>query len=87
MPSGCPKECEPARTSPGSLAGTNFADLVRIATREGWPGYLGAPRLATAAMGVQEFALSSQNLNAMALQILDGLDPRKIPRYADDGPA
>ena len=31
-----------------------------------------------------EFALSSQSVNAMALQILDGLDSRKIPRYADE---
>jgi hypothetical protein len=35
-------------------------------------------------MGAQEFALSSQNVNAVALQILDGLDYRKIPRYADE---
>lgn len=67
-----------------SLTGSNFADLVRIAKTEGWPGYFGAPRLATAAMGAQEFALSSQTLNAIALQILDGLDSRKIPRYADE---
>jgi hypothetical protein len=66
-----------------SLTGANFADLVRIAKAEGWPGF-GAPRLATAAVGAQEFALFSQNVNAMALQILDGLDSRKIPRYADE---
>lgn len=35
-------------------------------------------------MGAQEFALSSQNVNSTALQILDGLDYRKIPRYADE---
>jgi hypothetical protein len=70
-----------------SLTGANFADLVRIAKAEGWPGYFGAPRLATAALGAQEFALTSQTVNAMALQILDGLDgldSRKIPRYADE---
>jgi creatinine amidohydrolase/Fe(II)-dependent formamide hydrolase-like protein len=71
------------RSAP-SLTGANFADLVRIAKSEGWPGYFGAPRLATAAMGAQEFALSSQNVNAMTLQILDGLDFGKIPRYADE---
>jgi hypothetical protein len=60
-----------------SLTGGNFADPVRIAKADGWPG---APRLATAATGAREFALSSQNLNAMAMQILDGLDFRKIPR-------
>jgi hypothetical protein len=57
---------------------------VRIAKAEGWPGYFGAPRLANAAMGAQEFALPSHNLNTIALQILDGLDPRQIPRYADE---
>ena len=67
-----------------SLTGANFADLVRIAKAEEWPGYFGAPRLATAAVGAQEFALSSQKVNAMALQILDGLDSREIPRYADE---
>jgi len=67
-----------------SLTGANFADLVRIAKAEGWPGYFGAPRLANEAMGAQEFLLSSRKVNAMALQILDGLDSREIPRYADE---
>ena len=66
-----------------SLTGTNFAELVEIAKREGWPGYFGAPRLATAALGAQEFKRSSDSLNAIALQILDGLDPSKISRWAD----
>ena len=66
------------------LTAGNFADLVRIAKAEGWPGYFGALRVATAAMGAQEFVLSSQTVNAIALQILDGLDFRKIPRYADE---
>jgi len=67
-----------------SLTAGNFADLVRIAKTEGWAGYFGAPRVATAAMGAQEFVLSSQTVNAIALQILDSLDLRKIPRYADE---
>lgn len=66
-----------------SLTGTNFAELVGIAKGEGWPGYFGAPRFATAAMGAMEFTRSSENLNATALQILNGLDPRKISRWAD----
>lgn len=66
-----------------SLTGTNFGDLVNIAKREGWPGYFGAPRFATAALGAMEFARSSENLNATALKILDGMDPRKIARWAD----
>jgi creatinine amidohydrolase len=67
-----------------SLTGKNFADLVRIARADGWPGYFGAPRLANAALGAQAFALSSQKLNQVALRILDGLEYRKIPRYADE---
>ena len=57
---------------------------MRIAKANGWPGYFGAPRFATAAMGAQGFALSSQKLNEMALQILDGLDYTKIPKYVDE---
>lgn len=66
-----------------SLTGANFDDLVNIAKGEGWPGYFGAPRLATAAMGALEFTRSSENLNAITLQILNGLDPGKITRWAD----
>jgi creatinine amidohydrolase/Fe(II)-dependent formamide hydrolase-like protein len=71
------------RSAP-SLTRANFADLVRMAKGEGWPGYFGAPRLATAALGALEFTRSSENLNAMALQILDGLDFRKVPRFVDE---
>jgi hypothetical protein len=79
-----PEFAPPDYRAAASLTGNNFADLVRIARADGWPGYFGAPRLASAAMGAQAFALSSQKLNDMALQILDGLDYKKIPRYADD---
>ncbi len=79
-----PELVPPDYRAADSLTGKNFADLVRIAKVDGWPGYFGAPRLASAAMGAQGFALSSQKLKEMALQILDGLDYRKIPRYADE---
>jgi len=35
-------------------------------------------------MGAQEFERSSQKLNEVTLQILDGLDYRNIQRYADE---
>jgi hypothetical protein len=35
-------------------------------------------------MGAQEFLRSSANLIDVALQILDGLDVRAIPRYVDE---
>jgi creatinine amidohydrolase/Fe(II)-dependent formamide hydrolase-like protein len=67
-----------------SLTGSNFADLIRITKSEGWPGYYGAPRFATAALGAVEFKSSSENLNTIALQILSGMDPMKIARWADE---
>jgi creatinine amidohydrolase/Fe(II)-dependent formamide hydrolase-like protein len=79
-----PEFVSPDYRAAESLAGKNFADLVRIAKVDGWPGYFGAPRLASAAMGAQAFTLSSQKLNEMALQILDGLEYKKILRYADE---
>jgi hypothetical protein len=79
-----PEFVPPDYKEAGSLTGQNFGDLVRIAKADGWPGYFGAPRLASAAMGAQGFALSSQKVNEVALQILDGLDYRKLPRYADE---
>ncbi len=79
-----PEFAPPDYRAAESLTGENFADLVRIAKVDGWPGYFGAPRLASAAMGAQAFTLSSQKLKETALQILDGLDYRKIPRYADE---
>ena len=66
------------------LTGKNFADLVRISKQPGWTGYYGSPRVASAALGAQGFAAQVQKLNETALQILDGADPKKIPRYADE---
>ncbi len=66
-----------------SLTAQDFADHVRIAKGDGWLGYFGAPRLADAAMGGQEFRRVSQKMSELALQILDGRDYRKIPRFAD----
>ena len=67
-----------------SITGKNFEDLYRLAATKDWPGYFGAPRLANAAFGAQDFAEQSRRLTHMALQILDGLDWHKIPRFADD---
>ena len=68
-----------------SLTGRNFADLVRIAKVNGWPGYFGAPRLASAAMGAQAFSLSSEKLNEVALQILTASSTGNTPDMPTDG--
>jgi creatinine amidohydrolase len=67
-----------------SVTGKSFEDLYRLAATKDWPGYFGSPRLASAALGAQDFAEQSRRLNQMALQILDGIDYHKISRFADD---
>lgn len=61
----------------------DIPELLKVAKTPGWPGYFGAPRLATTALGARIFRAKAEKINSEALQILDGLDPRTIPRYVD----
>ena len=63
-----------------SVTGKYFADLRRIAAGEKWPGYFGAPRHASPALGRRLVEEQNQRFVALALRILDGLDERQIPR-------
>ncbi len=67
-----------------SATAKDFPDMVRIARQDGWPGYWGAPRYASAAFGADSFHKIAQKMNGLALQILDGLEWRKIPRFSDE---
>ncbi len=60
----------------------SFPKLAEIARDPAWPGYFGAPRYATAAYGEAVMRQRAANYNRSALAILDGKDPREIPRYA-----
>ena len=62
----------------------DIPELVSVAKKKGWPGYFGAPRLANAALGAQIFQAHAEKMNSEAMQILDGADPNKIPKYADE---
>lgn len=53
------------------------------AAKPDWPGYVGAPRHATAALGQWEYARERAGCTTLALRLLDGLDERTVPRYAD----
>jgi len=61
----------------------NLSDAFKLATASDWPGYIGSPRLATAAYGAQLMRYQSSHYNALALAILDGLDERTITRFSD----
>jgi creatinine amidohydrolase/Fe(II)-dependent formamide hydrolase-like protein len=78
----------PDLVSPGyrtarSFTGQDFPDLVRMAKAADWPGYFGAPRLASAALGAQRYQAALQEVVATALRVLDGWDPSGEPRHGD----
>lgn len=64
-----------------SVTGKDFPDLVRIAEAEGWAGYFGAPRHASAELGRRLLEARNQEFVSLALRILDGLDERQVRRY------
>lgn len=65
-----------------SITGRAFPDLVRLAQAPDWPGYFGAPRYASAAIGRAVLATENPARVAIALRILDGADERTMPRLA-----
>ncbi|MDF2774557.1 MAG: crnA 1 [Geminicoccaceae bacterium] len=66
-----------------SFTARDFADLVRIASQPDWPGYFGAPRHASAELGRRLVEAHTRQYVAIALRIIDGMDPRDLPRFAD----
>jgi creatinine amidohydrolase/Fe(II)-dependent formamide hydrolase-like protein len=65
-----------------SITGKDIPDLRRIASADGWPGYFGAPRLASAEIGRQLLAAEVKTRIDIALKILDGADERERQRYS-----
>ena len=64
-------------------SGSSWRELVDLGMRPGWPGYFGAPALATAARGAAILRSQSQDFAKLALRILDGFDYRTLQRRAD----
>ncbi len=64
-----------------SVAGVNYDSAFAVARRPGWPGYLGAPQLSTAALGKTIWTAFSAATVKTALEVLDGKDPQTYPRY------
>jgi creatinine amidohydrolase/Fe(II)-dependent formamide hydrolase-like protein len=65
------------------VTGGSAAESFAAARRADWPGYLGSPRLATAALGEQIWKGFAAAATDQTLKILDGADASKIPRYVD----
>ena len=74
---------DPSYKNAPSFTAKGIEDLFRIAERKEWPGYFGAPRLASAALGARELTEFTRVECDLVLKILDGLDYRTIPRFSD----
>jgi creatinine amidohydrolase/Fe(II)-dependent formamide hydrolase-like protein len=66
------------------LAGSDMDELITIAERPNWPGYLGSPRLANAPHGASIWEEALNVAVGIATAILDGKSPGEIPRFADE---
>ena len=64
-------------------AGETWRDLVTKGEKEEWPGYFGAPSLATASRGARIMEARLAELSDLALRILDGFDHRSLQRRSD----
>jgi len=73
-----PASIKNART----ITARDFPDLVRIAHQTDWPGYVGAPRHASVALGQALLARELRGSVEAAMKILDGTDERTMPRYS-----
>lgn len=65
-----------------SITAKDFPDLVRIAHQPDWPGYFGAPRHASVALGQALLARELRPHVEAAMKILDGADEGTLPRYS-----
>jgi creatinine amidohydrolase/Fe(II)-dependent formamide hydrolase-like protein/ketosteroid isomerase-like protein len=64
-----------------SVTGSTYAESVAAAGQKDWPGYIGAPRLASAVLGRRIWTSLSAAALKTTLEILDGADPARYPRY------
>lgn len=78
-----PSAVQPGYSGATSYGSSTMTDVLQVAQRRDWPGYVGAPRLATAAFGAQAMQDAVKRITRIATDILDGLDPQSIPRRED----
>ncbi len=78
-----PSLVSPAYKKAPVHTGQTLEESFQAAKAPGWPGYVGSPRLGTAALGEQIWSALSASFISHALQVLDGADPRQFQRYGD----
>ena len=65
------------------VTGQTLAESFSTARAADWPGYLGSPRLATAAIGKKIWDSFAAAAIEHMLAVLNGADPAQFQRYAD----
>ena len=70
------------RQAPSQTA-ADFPAMEALARAADWPGYFGAPRHASAAVGAERYREEAHHLIEYALKVLDGQEGTPGPRRAD----
>jgi len=70
------------KTAP-RVTGDTIEESFQTARATDWTGYLGSPRLASAALGERTWRSFAAAAAEHLLKILDGADPTQFERYAD----
>lgn len=78
-----PDLVRPGYLQASPLAGSTWMDLVDLGSRPEFAGYVGSPRLATAAIGAELTRRVADRNISLAIRIIDGLDPRTLQRRVD----
>jgi creatinine amidohydrolase/Fe(II)-dependent formamide hydrolase-like protein len=85
-----PQSVAPDYKTAAPYSGKTLDELEQIAKRKDWPGYFGAPALASAEIGQQMYGQWVQRGTDFLMRVLNGEDYRKLARYGDlyaDDPA
>lgn len=77
---------QPNLVSPGfrqakGFTGANYAESFALAAQPDWPGYIGAPRIASTTLGRHIWQSFSAATVKTTLEILNGRDPSTYQRY------
>jgi creatinine amidohydrolase/Fe(II)-dependent formamide hydrolase-like protein len=65
------------------LTPNEWGDIHTIAQEINWPGYFGAPNLARSDIGAEWMQKDAENINDLAIRILDGLDVKSLSSHTD----
>jgi creatinine amidohydrolase/Fe(II)-dependent formamide hydrolase-like protein len=78
-----PELVAPGYKSAPIVTGATPQASLEIARRPDWPGYLGSPRQSSAEVGRRIWTSFASAASEHMIKILDGADPRRVPRYGD----